>query len=36
MLEPFMAGNGKKPTSKSWTDSTIVDTSHVPVGFMAA
>ena len=31
-----MDGNGKKPTSKSWTDSTMVDMSHVPVGFIAA
>jgi hypothetical protein len=34
--EPFMEGNAKKSTSKSWTVSAIVGTSHVPVGFMAA
>src|SRR5215212_6981235 len=36
MPEPSMDGKGKNPTSNSWTAWTISDTSHVPVGFMAA
>src|SRR5215208_2146571 len=36
MPDPSIDGNGKNPTSNSWRAWTISDTSHVPVGFMAA
>src|SRR4028118_1416258 len=36
MSDPSMEGKGKTPTSKSCTDSTMVETCHVPVGATAA